>query len=402
MYKIVEVKGRPYYGYHPKEHRYAKIYLYNPYDLRKASDLLANGSVMGQVLQPHYGHIPYTLQFMMDYNLQGMSLIHVKAAKFRHPNPKVTYEASQVLFWPGSGKDPQERHFNVNEMTEEMLGPDDFMPMTTCQVELDAVAADLLNSNEDLTVLKGNKKSGNPGLEIIWEDERLRRLNLDLDLEQNPLTPPSSPPRQRSPSALTDSEKFWNERFHEALENWKSQGFLDEENEAPTDDLDATVNFDPNAKVIVYPEESSSADLQSATFVEEHLKSLSIDDSQNVPEEDIFLDKTDYFDDTVIDEEAISQLLEETQIQTLDSDDDELIDLLHELKEAPKTSQKSDSSASLILSTQSQKDKVDQVETLEMSQIVWDEGDIFENENTNKNVFDDDSFWEEYDFDKFL
>ena len=42
VYKIVEVTGRPYYGYHAREHRFAKIYFYNPYDLRKASDFLGN------------------------------------------------------------------------------------------------------------------------------------------------------------------------------------------------------------------------------------------------------------------------------------------------------------------------------------------------------------------------
>lgn len=203
VYKVVEVTGIPYYGYHSRQHRFAKIYFYNPWDLRKASDLLASGSVMGQVLQPHYGHIPYTLQFMMDYNLQGMSLIHVKAAKFRHPEPAVTYEeASQIMFWSAGAKDPNERLFNLQDMTKDMLGPDDMPPMTTCQIELDAVAADILNSNEELVnsgPLSGKKKSGNPGLEIIWEDERLRRIAHDIDFEENPLTPPESPPRQRSP-----------------------------------------------------------------------------------------------------------------------------------------------------------------------------------------------------------
>ena len=59
---------------------------------------------MGQILQPHYGHIPYNLQFMMDYNLQGMSLIHVKLAQFRHPEPKVTYESQEIPFWSESYK----------------------------------------------------------------------------------------------------------------------------------------------------------------------------------------------------------------------------------------------------------------------------------------------------------
>lgn len=138
-------------------------------------------------------------------------------------------------------------------------------------------------------------------------------------------------------------------------------------------------------------------------------------------EEDIFLDKTDYFDDTIIDEEAISQLLDEETKKSdekspviLDSDDHELIELLKELNDE-SISQESDSSSSLILSQLSQlsKEKLEQetVESLEMSQIVWDDDDIFENEDTEssndrKNApiddFDDDSFWESYDFESLL
>ena len=159
---------------------------------------------MGQILQPHYGHIPYTLQFMMDYNLQGMSLIHVKIAQFRHPNLKVTYESQDVSFWSDASKEPSERLFQIEKMPQNMLTPDSLPPMTTCEIELDAIAADILNSNEDLSSTLGGsqnfaKKSGNPGLNLIWEDERLRRLAYGIDLEENPLTPPSSPPRQRSP-----------------------------------------------------------------------------------------------------------------------------------------------------------------------------------------------------------
>ena len=66
------------------------------------------------------------------------------------------------------------------------------------------MAADILNTNEDLNVTFGHgqnskKKSGNPGLNLIWEDERLRRLANGIDLKENPLTPPTSPPRLRSP-----------------------------------------------------------------------------------------------------------------------------------------------------------------------------------------------------------
>ena len=39
--------------------------------------------------------------------------------------------------------------------------------------------------------------------------------------------------------------------------------------------MDATVNFDPTAKINVYPDETANESiLQTASFVEEHLKSL--------------------------------------------------------------------------------------------------------------------------------
>ena len=75
-------------------------------------------------------------------------------------------------------------------------------------------------------------------------------------------------------STLTDSEQFWNDRFDEALDTWRESGILDD-NEKPSDDVDATVNFDPTAKINVYPDETANESiLQTASFVEEHLKSL--------------------------------------------------------------------------------------------------------------------------------
>lgn len=201
VFKIIEVSGMPYYGYHSREHRFAKVYLYNPMYLKRASDLLNSGAVMGQVFQPHYSHVPYTLQFMMDYNLQGMSLIHLKMAKFRHDQPAalICEDSSQQISVDWLSLTPaSQKVFKLKEMTIDMLAPDTLKRTTTCQLELDAVAADVLNTNEDLVDTKA-KRSGNPGLEFIWEDEKLRRLHQGLSLEENPLTPPSSPPRQRSP-----------------------------------------------------------------------------------------------------------------------------------------------------------------------------------------------------------
>ncbi|KAL6285946.1 hypothetical protein ACE6H2_010336 [Prunus campanulata] len=43
--------------------------------------------VLDKCLQPHESHIPFILQFMVDYNLYGMGHPHVSKIKFRHPIP---------------------------------------------------------------------------------------------------------------------------------------------------------------------------------------------------------------------------------------------------------------------------------------------------------------------------
>ncbi|KAG9152212.1 hypothetical protein Leryth_016388 [Lithospermum erythrorhizon] len=71
-------------------------YSYHPQDVSRAANLLREGMVLDKVLQPHESHIPFILQFMVDYNLYGMGHIHVSKLKFRNPVPqrfsqKMTY-----------------------------------------------------------------------------------------------------------------------------------------------------------------------------------------------------------------------------------------------------------------------------------------------------------------------
>ncbi len=72
---------------------------------------------------------------------------------------------------------------------------------------------------------------------------------------------------------MTESEQYWTEQFRDALE--ALQGSMDETAPSTNEDQDATSNFDPSAKVIVYPDETAdNSMLQAATFVEDHLQSL--------------------------------------------------------------------------------------------------------------------------------
>ena len=78
------MSGVPYYGYHSREHMFLKLFFYDPLMIKRAATLLQNGGVMERYFQPHESHIPYILQFMMDYNLQGMNFLHLRNAKFQH------------------------------------------------------------------------------------------------------------------------------------------------------------------------------------------------------------------------------------------------------------------------------------------------------------------------------
>jgi len=83
VFKTTLVNGIPLYGYHRKEHQFFKMFFYNPNTRKHSYDLFLNGAIMNKVFQPCEAHIPYVLQFMIDFNLQGMNYIRLKSALAR-------------------------------------------------------------------------------------------------------------------------------------------------------------------------------------------------------------------------------------------------------------------------------------------------------------------------------
>ncbi|XP_060837644.1 DNA polymerase zeta catalytic subunit isoform X2 [Rhopalosiphum padi] len=73
-----------FYGYHSENTKFLKILFYNPYSAKIAVDLLQNRAICNTIFQPHEAHIPYHLQFMIDYNLHGMNYIKLSAVKYRN------------------------------------------------------------------------------------------------------------------------------------------------------------------------------------------------------------------------------------------------------------------------------------------------------------------------------
>ncbi|XP_033505189.2 DNA polymerase zeta catalytic subunit isoform X2 [Epinephelus lanceolatus] len=309
VFKVVLVSGMPFYGYHAKEKHFMKIYLYNPQMVKRVCELLQSGAVMNKSYQPHEGHIPYLLQLFIDYNLYGMNLVNLAAVKFRRGQNKEDAAAvpdrqtpgrPSISPWKSPWKSPCTSKLNDSTLGgtfvrwEENAIPcslvlDEVEKQSTCELEVDAVAVDVLNRLEI-----ENQIGRNPGLQAIWEDEKQRRR------EKNQASQIETPESQdRGFVTSTESEKIFMKRFKEILKEndfdvTQSSSIGDGEDQ---EDLLGALTLHP---VSLTPE---GLQCTPANAVETHRNPLpdSVRSSGKIPEE------------AVIDEEAILSLLENSQ-----------------------------------------------------------------------------------------
>ncbi|KAK2856635.1 hypothetical protein Q5P01_005370 [Channa striata] len=301
VFKVVLVSGMPFYGYYAKEKHFMKIYLYNPQMVKRVCELLQSGAVMNKSYQPHEGHIPYLLQLFIDYNLYGMNLINLGAVKFRrNQNTDITDRQSpschpRISPWksPCTSKLNDSTlggtfaHWQENTIPCSLV-LDDVEKLSTCELEVDAVAVDILNRLEI-----ENQIGRNPGLQAIWEDEKQRRRENNQNSQME--TPES---QDRGHVTSTESEKIFLNRLKEILTENKfdvtqalSEGNGEDQEDFPGD---LTLHPDP------FTQEGLQCTLANAVNAHRDLQPDSVK-SGKIPEE------------AVVDEEAILNLLENSQ-----------------------------------------------------------------------------------------
>nr|XP_046229616.1 DNA polymerase zeta catalytic subunit isoform X2 [Scatophagus argus] len=303
VFKVVLVSGMPFYGYHAKEKHFMKIYLYNPQMVKRVCELLQSGAVMNKSYQPHEGHIPFLLQLFIDYNLYGMNLLNLAAVKFRRDQNKEATVAAPDRQTPSSRpsispwKSPCTSKHNNSTLGgtfvrwEENAIPcslvlDEVEKQSTCELEVDAVAVDILNRLEIESQI-----GRNPGLQAIWEDEKQRRR------EKNQVSQIETPESQdRGFVTSTESEKIFIKRFKEIL---KENNF-DLTQDSSVGDGDDQEDF--LSELTLHPDPLTPKGLlcTPANAMEEHrdLQQDSVRSSGKIPEE------------ALVDEEAILSLLE--------------------------------------------------------------------------------------------
>ncbi|KAG5327593.1 REV3L polymerase, partial [Pseudoatta argentina] len=293
VYKIQRVSGIPFYGYHEKEHLFFKIYFYNPAIIKRTADLLQNGVILNQTLQPYEAHIPYILQFMIDYNLYGMNLINLNSVKYRHSLQGCATEDSQS-------------RSSMNFLDSEAYLPISITRQSMCELEADVYASEILNRQS-----VSEKLELNPGLAAIWNEEKARRAETDLENAKSQLLYPKTPSKIILPPTAND--------VYQKDQLLKRLNAISQTNETITS----------NTMISSYPiEVEDNENILNASHILNHSKSL-------VSEEN--LERT-ISDNCKLLQLASSAFLDATRSQSnmtdtsfLDADDIQLVDMLADL-----------------------------------------------------------------------
>ncbi|XP_052087606.1 uncharacterized protein LOC127724637 isoform X3 [Mytilus californianus] len=375
VYKINLVSGIPMYGYHEKEEQFLKIFLYNPRMVRKAADLLLGGAVMNKAFQPHEAHIPYILQMFIDYNLYGMNMINVCAVKFRKqktdecescyiPRMQKTKESEESSQWtPTSLFDrtemvtPSRKTWDISNIQEELLLDESITRQSTCELECDVVAPDILNRQE-----VDDKIGINPGLAALWEDEKQRKRNMG---EPSQITPPDS--QERENLEISESDQMLRLKFLQIIQDQKPY-------------IDSQTEEESQGSV----KDSSQASAIDMQLSEEGLENSSLDTVIVEEDEMIPVISVDSIKRVV----SMSQSFSTSQPPQANSQDKSLADILASLADENCSSSSQEIAQQItaleegdsILLDKSQHiddedDKQQEEETLEMTQVVFDDMD---------------------------
>uniref|UniRef100_A0A5K4FAI1 DNA polymerase zeta catalytic subunit n=1 Tax=Schistosoma mansoni TaxID=6183 RepID=A0A5K4FAI1_SCHMA len=236
------VSGFSIYGYHESKKPFIKLYLVDPSLIPVCSDILLSGVVLNRPFQTYESHIPYLLQFCVDYNLFGMNLLYAGYFRFRTSNsvgfPSLVRSSENV--------------WNPQKFGSEYLSPDSIPKCTSMELEVDISAWDILNRRD----LQDNL-SINPGLEAMWHEEKMRRASKrDISSERLPEMPTSDellPTKQSGVVDLSTSEMHYLTQWTNLLCDQHTSLEVEQ-------DINYTDSSDPNEYISNWLESSQTDD----------------------------------------------------------------------------------------------------------------------------------------------
>ncbi|KAJ2230442.1 DNA polymerase zeta [Coemansia sp. RSA 518] len=224
---VVPVRGVPFYGHSFGYQPFFRIQFANASILSRASSLLASGAVMGQKFDIYESHLSYTLQFLVDYNLYGMSWMNLDGVRFRSLLPSESSTDSDQAI-TNSSVAPEHR-WVPKDVPDYLVNPAPPVRTSTCELEADVTAADIINRRRVRQRHIHHRRHEAdidtrferlvPSLDAIWADENKRRVSHGM----GELHPESSQ-RQTGSTKSTDcartSQQWSNHwRMHSLFES---------------------------------------------------------------------------------------------------------------------------------------------------------------------------------------
>ncbi|KAF9115818.1 DNA polymerase zeta [Mortierella sp. AM989] len=182
---ITPVKGVPFYGYHVGYSYFLKIYLFNPDLESRIVDLLRSGAIMATQFQTFESHIPFKLQFFIDYNLYGMGWLELEEALLRNDIPAPMKEDHPKRLSKATVSD-----------TRIWSLENDPGRISHCEIEMDSTVDRIVNRDNapernTHTSLKECFKPPPltvqvPSMAGLWEDDARRRKANNLPTQELP------------------------------------------------------------------------------------------------------------------------------------------------------------------------------------------------------------------------
>lgn len=177
------VRATPFYGYHSEDSLFVKISYFNPSIASRLAAVLRGGSVLNASYMPYEAHIPFLMQFALDYNLHGMDFIELAHPRFRAPVPS----HNEPICTPCTSTIELGTQWTTVNIPEAWKWqPPVTMPrQASCEIEVDVQSQDIANSLDKKRVLSKDGEDRDareddepilPSLGLLWEDECKRCL----------------------------------------------------------------------------------------------------------------------------------------------------------------------------------------------------------------------------------
>ncbi|XBW37441.1 hypothetical protein QEN19_003022 [Hanseniaspora menglaensis] len=199
--KVEPVKGREFYGYYEEYEVFYKVSLLKPNSLNRLVSLLQKPENVMVVpntknhdcLKILEAHLPYFLQFCIDYNLYGCSWL--KLRDFSYREPIFDQRGAEI--------------FNDNEFLNiiENLHPSNLARMGNSLLEIDIRPEQIANTEDFLILPSSDPKDVLSSTREVWETLNSIRKNIGLDTYKN----------TQSQGQATKRKEFHNEK-HEIIQ----------------------------------------------------------------------------------------------------------------------------------------------------------------------------------------